>query len=259
MQDHEIMVSFDVESLFTNVPIEGAVQAALQKLESDPTLSDRTTLTPAQIVNLLDFVLRSTCFQYNESIYEQREGAAMGSPVSAVILNLYMETFEEQAIESAPSKPKIWKRYVDDTFTNLDRDRVDSFLQHLTSQQPTIRFTMETENDNKIAFLDASVSREPDGRLTTSVYRKPTHTDQYLAYDSHHPQSIKRGIVKCLYDRDQTVSHLGLSPTDIPPPLCLLCAEDRQSKNSPQERARGRIQMHRRGYTTRPYPDLRRF
>ena len=125
----------------------------------------------------------------------------MGSPVSAVIANLYMENFEEQAIESAPSFHKIWKRYIDDTFTILDRDRVYSFLKHLNSQQPTIRFTMETENDNKIAFLDASVSREPDDRLTTSVYRKPTHTDQYLAYDSHHPQSVKRGIVKCLYDR----------------------------------------------------------
>ena len=60
---------------------------------------------------------------------------------------------------------------------------------------------MEIENNSNIAFLDTSVCREPDGRLTTSVYRKPTHTDQYLAYDSHHPQSVKRGIVKCLYDR----------------------------------------------------------
>ena len=66
----------------------------------------------------------------------------------------------------------------------------------VSSQQPTIRFTMETEKESKIAFLDTSVSREPDGHLTTSVYRKPTHTDQYLAYDSHHPQSVKRGIVK---------------------------------------------------------------
>ena len=60
---------------------------------------------------------------------------------------------------------------------------------------------METEKENKLAFLDTAVIREPDGRLTTSVYRKPTHTDQYLAYDSHHPQSVKRGIVKCLYER----------------------------------------------------------
>ena len=86
------------------------------------------------------------------------------------------------------------------TFTNLDRRSFDSFLQHLNNQQPSICFTMETENNNKIAFLDTAVSREPDGRLTTSVHREPTHTDQYLAYDSHHPQSVKRGIGKCLYE-----------------------------------------------------------
>ena len=90
------MVSFDVESLFTNVPIEGAVQAARRKLESDPGLTDRTTLTPAEIADLLDFVLRSTYFQYNGSIYEQQEGAAMGSPVSAVIANLYMERLQNK-------------------------------------------------------------------------------------------------------------------------------------------------------------------
>ena len=174
-------------SMFTNVPIEGAVQAALQKMENDAGLADRTTLTPVQIADLLDLVLRSTFFQYSGSIYEQRDGAAMGSPVFAVIANLYMEIFKEQAIESAPCKPKIFKCYVDDTFTILDRDRVDVFLQHLNSQQPSNRFTMEIENNSKIAFLDTSVYREPDGRLTTSVYRKPTHTDQYLAYDSYHP------------------------------------------------------------------------
>ncbi|KAL9970709.1 hypothetical protein ACROYT_G023121 [Oculina patagonica] len=178
LTDNEIMVSFDEESLFTNVPIDGAVQAALRKLENDPSLADRTTLTPAQIADLLNFALRSTYFQYNGSIYEQREGAAMGSPVSAVFANLYMESFEEQAITSSSYKPKIWKRYVDDNFTILDRGSVDSFLQHLNNQQPSIRFTMEIENVYKIAFLDTTVSREPDGWLTASVYRKPTDTDQ---------------------------------------------------------------------------------
>ena len=111
-----------------------------------------------------------------------------------------MESFEQQATSTSSYKPRIWKRYVDNTFTILDHGNVDSFLQHL-NQQPSIRFTMETENNYKLAFLGTAVSREPDGRLTTGVHRKPTHTDQYLAYDSHHPQSVKCGIVKCLYER----------------------------------------------------------
>ena len=111
------------------------------------------------------------------------------------VANLYMEEFEERAIATVSYKPKIWKRYEDDTFTILGKDYVDGFLQHLNSQPPTIRFTMEIEKDNTVPFLDTSVSRDSNGLLTTRVYRKPTHTDQYLAYDSHHPQSVKRGIV----------------------------------------------------------------
>ena len=71
---------------------------------------------------------------------------------------------------------------------------------------------MEIEEDNTIPFLDTSAKRDSDGLLTTSIYRKPTHTDQHLAYDLHHPQSVKRGIVMCLYDR---VKHLITKPTVI--------------------------------------------
>ena len=72
---------------------------------------------------------------------------------------------------------------------------VDNLLQ----QHPSIHFT------NKIALLYSLVTREPDGRLYTSVYRKLTHTNQYLVYDSHHPQSVKWGIVKYLLDRAKRI------------------------------------------------------
>ena len=74
-----------------------------------------------------------------------------------------MESFEEQAITTSSYEPRIWKRYVNDTFTTLDRENVDDFLQRLNNQQPSIRFTMKTENDKKLAFLDTAVLREPDG------------------------------------------------------------------------------------------------
>ena len=124
--DNEIILSFAVESLFTNFPIDAAVEAALQKLDNNLSLADCTTLTPAQIVDLLTFVLRSSYLQYNGPIYEQKDGAAMGSPVSAVIY-LYMESFEEQAITASSYEPRIWECYVEDTFTILDRENVDDY------------------------------------------------------------------------------------------------------------------------------------
>ena len=77
---------------------------------------------------------------------------------------------------------------------------------------------MEIEKDSTIPFFDTTVTRDSDGPLTTTVYRKPTHTDQYLAYDSHHPQSVKSGMVKCLYDR---AKHLTTKPSVISEDQCL--------------------------------------
>ena len=76
----------------------------------------------------------------------------MGSPVSAVVANLYMEFFEELALESAPSRPRFWKRYVDDTCCIMQRDAVEPLLRHLNEVRPTIKFTMELEKDGSLPF-----------------------------------------------------------------------------------------------------------
>ena len=77
----------------------------------------------------------------------------MGSPVSPIVVNLYMEAFETQALATAPVKPKAWYRYVDDTFVVIHEYEIERFTQHINSQDPNIKFTSEVVQDNKLAFL----------------------------------------------------------------------------------------------------------
>ena len=107
LKENEIMVSFDVRSLFTNVPIAESIQVIYDRLVKDMCLEERTILilTAERIVEMLELCLRSTYFSYQGVFYEQKEGAAMGSPVSAVVANMYMEFFEELALETSPVKP----------------------------------------------------------------------------------------------------------------------------------------------------------
>ena len=167
---------------------------------------ERTPLSPERIAELLQLCLKSTYFSYNGEFYEQREGAAMGSPVSAVVANLYMEFFEELALESAPSRPRFWKRYVDDTCCIMQRDAVEPLLRHLNEVRPTIKFTMELEKDGSLPFLDTSLTRREDGTLNVTVFRKQTHTDKYLHFNSHHPASAKRAAVRSLFDRARNIT-----------------------------------------------------
>ncbi len=133
----------------------------------------------------------------------------MGSPVSAVVANLYMEFFEEEALNSAPVKPVLWKRYVDDTFCIVKKGSEKHLLDHLNSVRPSIKSTMESQEDSKLLFLDCLLKRESDGMLTSTVYRKPTHTDGHLHFKSHHPNHVRRGVVRCLYQRARRVTNMS--------------------------------------------------
>ena len=120
---------------------------------SDTSLPNRTTLTPTETADLLNFVLRSTYFQYDGAIYEQQDGAAMGSPVSAVIgiANLYYHPCQRHRRSGNVMLTTLLPSYI-------KRNDVEDFLKHLHTQQPTISF-------------DTLVIKDSEGLLTTCAYK----------------------------------------------------------------------------------------
>ena len=99
---------------------------------------------------------------------------------STTMADIVIENIEQQALASFPHPPTFWKRYVNDTFVAILPSMMESFHKHLNSIEPSIQFTVETENDGQLAFLDINISRHSDGSLSTSVYRKkPTVINTY--------------------------------------------------------------------------------
>ena len=96
--------------------------------------------------------------------------------------------------------------YVDDTCLIQKEDHKQHFLEHINSVDAAIRFTVEdNKEDGAIPFLDTIVKPEADGRLSITLYRKPTHMDQYLQWDSHHHLSAKSSAINTLIHRAKTV------------------------------------------------------
>ena len=210
ISDDEVMVSFDVVSLFTAIPVNKACAYIRDKLNNDNALHFRTSLNTDDIISLLEFILSNNYFVYNNCIYKQIHGCAMGSPVSPIVANLCMEAIEELAISTSSVPPKVWKRYVDDSFVIIKKDAVSSFHNTLNASDPKISFTIELENNGQIAFLDTLVSRR-NGVVVIDVYRKPTHTDRYLDFSSHHDKKHKISTASTLLFRASSLptSHEG--------------------------------------------------
>ena len=105
LEPGECLSSYDVSALFTSVPIDPALNIIKDLLDKDKTLKERTVMEIGDIILLFEFCLKNTYFSFQSQFYEQVEGAAMGSPVSPIVANLYMEYLEQKALSTAPHLP----------------------------------------------------------------------------------------------------------------------------------------------------------
>ena len=206
IEPNDILVSFDVQSLFTNVPVAETLSIIERRLGEDETLTERTNIPIPTIMEFFSICVNTTYFQFQDTFYKQTDGMAMGSSLSPFMANIFMENLEQEALSQTDTPPKVWLRYVDDTFLiwQHGHEKLQVFAEFLDSLRPSIKFTHETETDLKLPFLDVLVCRT-NNVIKTTVYRKPTHTGQYLNFKSNHASHTKAGIIRTLVNRAETI------------------------------------------------------
>ncbi len=205
-----IICSFDVVSLFDNVDIDRFMVLCADFIKERsiwlPYAPLLNSLSDAELLDLVKFVLSNSYARFNNVTYRQRYGVPMGSPISVAVAELFMDFIECYALNSCDLTicPKFYRRYLDDCFLLFEGDMhtVQLFLQHLNSINNRVRFTVETENNRCLPFLDILIHRN-DNCLTCSVYQKPTHSNRYAHPLSCVPKSVHASVVRALRYRAQ--------------------------------------------------------
>ena len=190
----ECLSSYDVSALFTSVPIDPVLNIIRDLLEKDHTLKERIVMVVNDIILLLKFCLKNTYFSFQDQSFEQVEGVVMGSPVSPIVANLYMECLKQKPPSTAPT-PMFWCRFVDDTFVIHKEVNKQDFLQHISTVGTAIKFTVEdNKEDGSIPFLDTIVKLEADGGLSIYCVQE-THTHRPVPIEGQSPQPLSQ--VQC--------------------------------------------------------------
>lgn len=222
----KFMVSFDLKSLLTNVPLPFRINLILDRMypicKTDCRQRPRTRRCNAcRQWNDLDILLRVATsdiqFIFNGLSYVQHTGVAMRAPLAPVIADIFMSHLESSLMESLEQKGVCeWYRYVDDTFVLLKPDtKIEDVLNLLNNFHPSIQFTHEPELNGTIAFLDVKVIRSQVEKKTTTdeftstsvmvfnttIHRKETFTGLMTNWNSFVPMTYKKASVVSMIQR----------------------------------------------------------
>ena len=200
------MASFDIKSLFTQIPLDETIQIISETLFKDN--DTYLNYTKKQFTSLLTLAIKDSPFLFNNKLYAQTDGVSMGSCLGPTLANAFLCHHETNWLNECPPefKPKFYKRYVDDTFLIFEKSQhIPKFLNYLNSKHPNIEFTCDMESEGSIPFLDVFVTRI-DNTLRTTVYRKPTFTGLGINYLSFIPQLFKVNAIKTLLYRCYALS-----------------------------------------------------
>lgn len=233
----EFLTSYDVESLFTNVSIDFALETIEERWHE---VELHTPIPKREFFEILNFILRDcNQFMYDGKIYKQEVGTPMGLPLSPVLCDISMEKILDLAVSKLNFVPKIFVKYVDDIFTVVPNSLSEHTINTLNSINSGIRFTTESEHNGKLSYLDVMLSKEKSGKLTTEWYSKPSSSNRLLNYFSSHPFIHKMNVVDNLINRVLKLSSNSFSRKNISLIKTILI-----SNGYPSQLIEKRIQRH---------------
>ncbi|XP_036317568.1 uncharacterized protein LOC118732541, partial [Rhagoletis pomonella] len=192
-------VSFDIKDLYPSIPTIETIKTVQEILMGK---MKREAVT--EIINALKVTLKQNYFRFNNKIYKQINGLGMGNPTSAILMEVFMQTLEEKYMKNLSTNlgVKFYARYVDDVICLIEGNKEKQILDYLNKQHQNIKFTMETEEERKINYLDLTVKiNDTTNKIEFEIYRKPTATDTIIHNSSNHPQQNKNAAFKQLITR----------------------------------------------------------
>ena len=192
------MVSFDVKSLFTNIPLDRIIGIILKRIFDKQEL--QTTMTKKELKELLIVCTKNVHFTFGGKTFVQSDGVAMGSPLGQMLADIFMVELENTLVPTLTDYIKFWKRYLDNTICFVKMGSVEYIVSVLNSFDANIQFTYEMEKKCRLPFLDVLLTRNGNNIVTT-VYRKTTTNGFFLNWNSFAPTSWKKGTLRTLIDR----------------------------------------------------------